>query len=139
MDFKTSNYLQHSASIFHQDPMGKKDGAPSSQTRSGFSFNIGSRKSFPSKWDDAEKWLISGHDSPANFLLKQCGIKQDESRVVKESYVFQEPKIVSLDHDVLLKGKFNPKFILKSPKYVFVFVFFLFIFYLNHLRTTYPI
>lgn len=27
--------------------------------------NLTTRKQFPSKWDDAEKWLISGHDSPA--------------------------------------------------------------------------
>ncbi|KAM7480658.1 hypothetical protein LguiA_028871 [Lonicera macranthoides] len=27
--------------------------------------NLTTRRQFPSKWDDAEKWLISGHDSPA--------------------------------------------------------------------------
>ncbi|KAI3775160.1 hypothetical protein L1987_49729 [Smallanthus sonchifolius] len=106
----------------------KKDGAPSTQARPGFSFSVGSRKSFPSKWDDAEKWLINGLHSPSNFMLKQCGIngsviKQDEKDKETEGFadsVFEETKIVSLDHhhgcsdrgfswistfDVLLKDK----------------------------------
>ncbi|KAL3511562.1 hypothetical protein ACH5RR_024279 [Cinchona calisaya] len=42
--------------------------APPTPGRPIFSFSVGnlSRKSFPSKWEDAEKWLISGHDSPAH-------------------------------------------------------------------------
>ncbi|XP_076883959.1 uncharacterized protein LOC143532947 [Bidens hawaiensis] len=52
-----------------------KDGGPTTVGRPGFSFAVGSRKNIPSKWDDAEKWLISnGHESPAaNFMVKQCG------------------------------------------------------------------
>ncbi|KAI3803307.1 hypothetical protein L1987_31457 [Smallanthus sonchifolius] len=73
----------------------KKDGAPSTQARPGFSFIVGSRKSFPSKWDDAEKWLINGLHSPANFMLKQCGIN---GPVVKQDEKDKETKIVSLDH-----------------------------------------
>ncbi|XP_021902835.1 uncharacterized protein LOC110818321 isoform X1 [Carica papaya] len=46
--------------------------APSTPGRPVFSFNAGnlSRKSFPSKWDDAEKWVISNscHDSPAHSI-----------------------------------------------------------------------
>ncbi|CAJ1976066.1 unnamed protein product [Sphenostylis stenocarpa] len=45
--------------------------APSTPGRPFFSFNsIGnlSRKSFPSKWDDAEKWLISSHHSPPHTI-----------------------------------------------------------------------
>lgn len=43
--------------------------APSTPGRPVFSFSSGlPRKSFPSKWDDAEKWLMSTscHDSPAH-------------------------------------------------------------------------
>ncbi|CAA3008671.1 Hypothetical predicted protein [Olea europaea subsp. europaea] len=47
--------------------------APPSPGRPTFSFNSGNfkRKSFPSKWDDAEKWIVSGsscHDSPAHHF-----------------------------------------------------------------------
>ncbi|KAK9078395.1 hypothetical protein SSX86_002452 [Deinandra increscens subsp. villosa] len=79
--------------------MAKKDGAPSAQVRPVFSFSFGSRNSFSSKWDDAEKWLINGHHSPANFMLKKCGIKQEEKHKETEVLVAdkQQPKIVSLD------------------------------------------
>ena len=44
--------------------------APSTPGRPLFNFSIGtySRKSIPSKWEDAEKWLISSscHESPAH-------------------------------------------------------------------------
>ncbi|CAH8337520.1 unnamed protein product [Eruca vesicaria subsp. sativa] len=34
-----------------------------------FSSNVsGRRRNFPSKWDDAEKWVTSGHESPAHSL-----------------------------------------------------------------------
>ncbi|PQP97845.1 uncharacterized protein Pyn_00368 [Prunus yedoensis var. nudiflora] len=46
--------------------------APPTPGRPVFSFSVGNfaRKSFPSKWDDAEKWLISTscHDSPAHTI-----------------------------------------------------------------------
>ncbi|XP_058108697.1 uncharacterized protein LOC131251773 [Magnolia sinica] len=55
--------------------------APSTPGRAVFSFNVGnlSRKSFPSKWDDAEKWLISSssscHESPAHLIRPQEPLK----------------------------------------------------------------
>lgn len=82
--------------------------APSTPGRPVFSFNGGNlaRKSVPSKWDDAEKWLISSsscHGSPAHAaaaikpspesskMTKQCdNFKQqteifaDKSRVTEE-------------------------------------------------------
>ncbi|PHU24802.1 hypothetical protein BC332_09909 [Capsicum chinense] len=75
--------------------------APSTPGRPIFSFSVGnfSRKNFPSKWDDAEKWLVNGssiQDSPASHhnnglkpslesskLLKQCnGFKYKEAENV---------------------------------------------------------
>ncbi|CAN4089212.1 unnamed protein product [Withania somnifera] len=75
--------------------------APSTPGRPIFSFSVGnfSRKSFPSKWDDAEKWLVNGssiQDSPASHhnnglkpplesskLLMQCnGFKLKEAENV---------------------------------------------------------
>ncbi|KAJ0744983.1 putative remorin [Helianthus annuus] len=104
MDLKTSNYLQEPTSFFHShggvrvrkdpDPMGKTDGAPSTLGRPGFSFTVGSRKSVPSKWDDAEKWLINGHDSPSNFMVKQCGINGPVIKPFESS-------------DLVLKDKFT--------------------------------
>ncbi|CAK9164457.1 unnamed protein product [Ilex paraguariensis] len=99
--------------------------APSTPGRPIFNFSVGnnlSRKSFPSKWDDAEKWLISGsscHDSPAHHhgfkpsdfskMAKHCiGVKPqggevfaEKSRVTEEKVskaisAFQVP--ISLDH-----------------------------------------
>ncbi|XP_060206031.1 uncharacterized protein LOC132633553 [Lycium barbarum] len=52
--------------------------APSTPGRPIFSFSIGgnfSRKHFPSKWDDAEKWLVNGssfQDSPASHHNNNC-------------------------------------------------------------------
>ncbi|KAL6010557.1 hypothetical protein ACLOJK_000991 [Asimina triloba] len=51
--------------------------APSTPGRPVFSFSVGnlSKKNVPSKWDDAEKWLISSssscHDSPAHLTKPQ--------------------------------------------------------------------
>ncbi|XP_071711928.1 uncharacterized protein [Rutidosis leptorrhynchoides] len=39
--------------------------APLTPGRPVFSFSVGSRKNVPSKWDNAQKWLISSPDSPA--------------------------------------------------------------------------
>ncbi|XP_023889616.1 uncharacterized protein LOC112001670 [Quercus suber] len=59
--------------------------APSTPGRPVFSFStVGnhSRKSFPSKWDDAEKWLMSSscHDSPAHNNIKPS----DSSKLIKQ-------------------------------------------------------
>ena len=52
--------------------------APSTPGRPVFSFSA-SRRSLPSKWDDAEKWLVGGgscHESPAHHTF--CKTKQME-------------------------------------------------------------
>uniref|UniRef100_A0A5B7AX67 Remorin C-terminal domain-containing protein n=1 Tax=Davidia involucrata TaxID=16924 RepID=A0A5B7AX67_DAVIN len=110
--------------------------APSTPGRPIFSFStVGnlSRKSFPSKWDDAEKWVNSSsscHDSPAHHhglkssesskIPKQCdGLKQHQAEFFAEKSRVTEEKVssfqgsLSLDHqpfngvDVLLKDKFT--------------------------------
>lgn len=73
--------------------------APPTPGRPVFSFSVGnlSRKSFPSKWDDAEKWLINSscHDSPAHNSTKvsnakQCDtFKQHQMEVSKAVSTFQ--------------------------------------------------
>ncbi|EXB64660.1 hypothetical protein L484_017994 [Morus notabilis] len=82
------------------------EAAPPTPGRPVFSFSSSgnfSRKSFPSKWDDAEKWLISSscHDSPAHTAVKsssesvktakqndgfkpQLEVFSDKSRVTEE-------------------------------------------------------
>ncbi|MQM05117.1 hypothetical protein Taro_037925 [Colocasia esculenta] len=61
--------------------------APSTPGRPVFSFSNGnlSRKAVPSKWDDAEKWLIgtSCHGSPAH-MMKSC----NPPKVSKQNEVF---------------------------------------------------
>nr|GFB21931.1 hypothetical protein [Tanacetum cinerariifolium] len=52
--------------------------APPTPGRPIFSFSVGSRKNIPSKWDDAQKWLISGPDSPAHHPHK-LGSKHSSS------------------------------------------------------------
>lgn len=103
------------------DQMTRKNGALSTLGRPGFSSSIGSRKNFPSKWDDAEKWVMNnGHESPSHGVVKSQDLIEKHQ---KTSSIFQGPKIVSLDHhhvssdkafngvlasestDVLLKGK----------------------------------
>lgn len=84
--------------------------APSAHGRPIFSFNYGSRKNFPSKWDNAEKWLINGHESPAHGVMKSADFvpKQQETHEktgafsddekMATSCILKAPKIVSLDH-----------------------------------------
>lgn len=89
--------------------MMKDEGVTKKNTgRTGLSFGIGLRKNFPSKWDDAEKWLISGHDSPAhgvvkftNFMSKQCGIN---GSIIKQEEKHDKTDMFS-DESMLLKGK----------------------------------
>ncbi|KAD6794742.1 hypothetical protein E3N88_05638 [Mikania micrantha] len=100
--------------------MAKTDEAPSAKGRPGFSFTVGSRKNLPSKWDDAEKWLINGRDSPANFMLKQCSIngsviKHEEKHQETEGFVDElESKIVSLNHHHAISDKAFGYVILKD-------------------------
>ncbi|GMN68796.1 hypothetical protein TIFTF001_037848 [Ficus carica] len=107
--------------------------APSTPGRPVFSFSSGnfSRKSFPSKWDDAEKWLISSscHDSPAHTVKSsesvrtarqsdgfkpQMEVFSDKSRVTEEKV--SVPSFhssvrsfngVSGSTDIFLKDKFT--------------------------------
>jgi len=70
--------------------------APSTPGRPIFSFNsVGkfSRKSFPSKWDDAEKWLISSHHSPPHTIKLS---EPSNIKVHPDSANFQGS--ASLDH-----------------------------------------
>lgn len=99
-----------------------------------------SRKHFPSKWDDAEKWLI-GSSSPAHHpalkpspesskVYKRCinnGFKPQQAQVFDQnsSVVVTEEKVSSLQGhnpldstDVLLTGKKT------FPKYQSVWIFF---------------
>ncbi|XP_045790016.1 uncharacterized protein LOC123884827 [Trifolium pratense] len=110
--------------------------APSTPGRPLFSFSSSSsivgrnnlpRKSFPSKWDDAEKWLISTscHDSPAHKASssessRQCdnSFKQKSEDFSVKSRVIEE-KVLSkvgpnfqcssstLDHNNSTVGAFN--------------------------------
>lgn len=84
--------------------------APPTPGRPVFSFSAGNhpRKSFPSKWDDAEKWLMSSscHDSPAHTtkssesskIIKQAdSVKQQVAVFAEKSRVTEEnvSKVVS--------------------------------------------
>lgn len=63
--------------------------APATPGRPVFSFSVGNhiRKSFPSKWDDAEKWLISSscHESPAHVMRAQ-----EAPKIFKQNEVIQQ-------------------------------------------------
>ncbi|XP_022844417.1 uncharacterized protein LOC111367662 [Olea europaea var. sylvestris] len=104
--------------------------APSTPGRPIFSFSSGNfrRKSFPSKWDDAEKWLVSGsscQDSPSH----QPDVFPEKFRVSEEKV----SKVVSnfrgalalnhqdsnraFDGNVTLKDKFTNEV---CPKFKFV-------------------
>ncbi|XVF27147.1 hypothetical protein REPUB_Repub14bG0081500 [Reevesia pubescens] len=108
----------------------RREGVNSVTTTPGrpvFSFSGGNlaRKSFPSKWDDAEKWLISSscHESPAHTLkpppesskmTKQCdnfkqqtGVFAEKSRVTEEKvtkFVTNFKGLVSLEHHSPTRG-----------------------------------
>ncbi|KAL4560116.1 hypothetical protein LXL04_032265 [Taraxacum kok-saghyz] len=81
--------------------------APSTPGRPVFSFSVGnnvSRKNFvPSKWNDAEKWLVSDHDSanhhhphltgfvkPADFVSRKSSSSSSNGSVIK-----QQTKVIS--------------------------------------------
>ncbi|CAH8382185.1 unnamed protein product [Eruca vesicaria subsp. sativa] len=49
-----------------------------------FSSNVsGRRRNFPSKWDDAEKWVTSGHESPAHTLKVFYSREEEEEEISK--------------------------------------------------------
>ncbi|XP_027125484.1 uncharacterized protein [Coffea arabica] len=93
--------------------------APPTPGRPIFSFSVGnlSRKSFPSKWEDAEKWLISGsscHDSPAHYhgsrpplhqfcsskMSKHCSNEFKPQQAQPEPELFAEKSRVIIDEKV---------------------------------------
>ncbi|KAI3414565.1 Remorin_C domain-containing protein [Psidium guajava] len=101
--------------------------APSTPGRPVFSFSVGknlSRRSFPSKWDDAEKWLMSSsscHNSPAHALKplepprvsRHCdGFRHSNSNVevfAEKSRVTEEVvSVVSQFQESLSLGHENP-------------------------------
>ncbi|XP_048628091.1 uncharacterized protein LOC106357359 isoform X2 [Brassica napus] len=54
-----------------------------------FSSNVsGRRRNFPSKWVDAEKWVTSGHESPAHSLKV---VYSEKSRVTEEKVSLSPP------------------------------------------------
>ncbi|MBA0627950.1 hypothetical protein Godav_022745, partial [Gossypium davidsonii] len=88
---------------------------PCTPGRPVFSFSGGNlaRKSFPSKWDDAEKWLISSscHESPAHTIksllesskvTKQCDNFKQQAEVFAEKSRVTEEKITKV-----VKGPFS--------------------------------
>uniref|UniRef100_A0A3Q7FUM6 Remorin C-terminal domain-containing protein n=1 Tax=Solanum lycopersicum TaxID=4081 RepID=A0A3Q7FUM6_SOLLC len=103
--------------------------APSTPGRPIFSFSVGnfSRKNFPSKWDDAEKWLVNGssiQDSPASHhnnnglkpalessnLLKQCNgfkLKETENVFAEKNRVTDEKVLLPLHHHHISAGAAN--------------------------------
>ncbi|KAF2323677.1 hypothetical protein GH714_036585 [Hevea brasiliensis] len=64
--------------------------APSTPGRPVFSYSIGNlaKKSFPSKWENAEKWLMSSscHESPAHAFKPSA----ESSKVQKQSDNFKQ-------------------------------------------------
>ncbi|CAN8288062.1 unnamed protein product [Cochlearia groenlandica] len=68
-----------------------------------FSSNVsGKRRNFPSKWVDAEKWVTSCHESPANSLKNNSlfdGFKQ------QVEVVYTEKKVSLSPQDLVLKDK----------------------------------
>ncbi|KAJ8756162.1 hypothetical protein K2173_024709 [Erythroxylum novogranatense] len=103
--------------------------APPTPGRPVFSFSNGNlpRRSFPSKWDDAEKWLISSscHDSPAHTIKtsesskihRQCESFKPQIEVFAEKSRVTEEKIsksissfrgsLTLDHHHYGSSAFN--------------------------------
>ncbi|MCL7044893.1 hypothetical protein MKW94_019759 [Papaver nudicaule] len=69
--------------------------APPAPGRPVFSFSNTanhSRKGFPSKWDNAEKWIISsGHDSPAHPFVKPSSHQNDVFQ--QKSEIFDEKSV----------------------------------------------
>ncbi|KAI3871187.1 hypothetical protein MKW98_015087 [Papaver atlanticum] len=141
--------LKETSDFVKSFPMNKRDGsvssvqsnnrrlidAPPTPGRPVFSFsttgNHHSRKGFPSKWDNAEKWIVNTHDSPAHHhhhpsvkpssqneaIFQQKNEVFSENKSVKVMKSFDQPPIstVSAFHgggaaaasEVLLKDKFT--------------------------------
>ncbi|XP_020256993.1 uncharacterized protein At3g61260-like [Asparagus officinalis] len=94
--------------------------APPTPGRTVFSFSAGnlSRKSIPSKWDDAEKWLIGGscHESPAHITKASDSSKISRANGVvgKKDDAFAKEKVstsfqgeTTFSSEVALRDKFT--------------------------------
>ncbi|EYU21275.1 hypothetical protein ABFS82_09G128300 [Erythranthe guttata] len=105
--------------------------APPTPGRPVFSFSTAnySRKSFPSKWDDAEKWLAGGnscHDSPANnntsyshgvfkalepsrMFTRQCsGYKPQLGDIFAEKSRITDEKVSTFQATLINGGSLSP-------------------------------
>lgn len=94
--------------------------SPSTPGRPVFGFSVGNllRNNVPSKWDEAEKWLVCSpcNDSPSHTLkpseptrmLKQCEVFAEKSRVTEERISKAPPRIVNGVSDLHLKGNNFP-------------------------------
>ncbi|KAK1279911.1 hypothetical protein QJS04_geneDACA004836 [Acorus gramineus] len=79
--------------------------APSTPGRPVFGFSGGnpSRKSFPSKWDDAEKWLINSsscHESPAHVVIPNKKPPSEATAKATKADAFAEKFRVSIDEKI---------------------------------------
>ncbi|KMZ57615.1 Remorin family protein [Zostera marina] len=86
----------------------RRSDGPSTPGRPAFGFSgVGGRKSIPSKWDDADKWVISAsyHDFPS-YLSEET----DPVRMQKQSDVlFKSKTSHEVSSDVFLEDKFTEK------------------------------
>ncbi|CAN7083663.1 unnamed protein product [Brassica oleracea var. botrytis] len=69
--------------------------SPCTPGRGVFSFSSslsGRRRNFPSKWDDAEKWVTSSHESPAHSLKSHHILKDKLANEVlsTEGFIFRD-------------------------------------------------
>ncbi|PKA65846.1 Uncharacterized protein AXF42_Ash017371 [Apostasia shenzhenica] len=93
--------------------------APSTPGRPFFSFSVGnpSRKSIPSKWDDAEKWLISTscHESPAHCFKPSS----DPSKVFLQRKSEEVANGNGASSEILLKDRLtdNVEVVLPNLRY----------------------
>lgn len=82
--------------------------APPTPGRPIFSFSVGSRKNIPSKWDDAQKWLIGGPDSPAhhhhNLVSKHSSNNGSHGHVVKPQQLEHHGKITTDQEEKVCKA-----------------------------------
>ncbi|XP_031274208.1 uncharacterized protein LOC116132681 isoform X1 [Pistacia vera] len=102
--------------------------APSTPGRPVFSFNVGnfSRKSVPSKWDDAEKWLNSSscHESPAHTMkpIPESSKNHKQGEIFKQQMeVFSEKSRVTEEKVSKFASSFQGSVCLDHPNSVRAF------------------
>ncbi|GMH17560.1 hypothetical protein Nepgr_019401 [Nepenthes gracilis] len=91
----------------------KMEAAPTTPGRPVFSFSVSKKSNFPSKWDDAEKWLIgtaSSHGSPArhSFNLKQF----DSAKFSKQCHGFKQQTEVFVEKSRVTEDKISEETVL---------------------------